>query len=342
MSNKETSQRHNREFQHKKLLFSFAPSLCPLRGSGVWFAVGCWKVAGSVAIDKFMADSYLATHFPFNVITATTSSNRSGYGSPSPVNAKYPRSPHSHSHPKNDGRPTSPSNKALNSYSTGRGVLHVWCIFPRFLRIDLIFVTIPHGSHAQPQGRPLKGPRYCTSVRLDNRHASTMPNPPRLDLRKHASSRAHFRKTPRGALAWTLDIAITYSPSCWFDGTWFDATAAVRGPLNTPLSLRSETCPQPKFSLGSQWEGCIWRLTDPCWCKPGGRRGTEPTWASRWPEGQELPQDEGPEKPSGLSSSSLTHLPRSTVGGLSCKADRAGTMITLPFITTEANEWILS
>ncbi|OTA92592.1 hypothetical protein M434DRAFT_31731 [Hypoxylon sp. CO27-5] len=188
-------------------------------------------MAGSVAIDKFKADSYLATHFPFDVITATMSSNRSSYGSPAPVNAKYPRSPHSHSHPKNDGRPTSPSNKALNSYSTGRGVLHVWHIPPRFLRIDRIFVTIPHGRHAQPQGRPLKGPRYCTNVRLDNRHASTMPNPPRLDLRKHASSRAHFKKTPRGALAWTLGIAITYSPSCWFDGTWFDATGS--GPQNS-------------------------------------------------------------------------------------------------------------
>ncbi|KAI0159948.1 SNF2 family N-terminal domain-containing protein [Hypoxylon sp. FL1284] len=47
----------------------------------------------------------------------TESSNQyynNGYGSPSPVNAKYPRSPHSHSHPNPDGRPSSPSNKALN------------------------------------------------------------------------------------------------------------------------------------------------------------------------------------------------------------------------------------
>ncbi|KAI1464454.1 SNF2 family N-terminal domain-containing protein [Daldinia caldariorum] len=53
---------------------------------------------------------------PYDFLQSKTESNQyyNGYGSPSPVNAKYPRSPHSHSHPKNDGRPTSPSNKALN------------------------------------------------------------------------------------------------------------------------------------------------------------------------------------------------------------------------------------
>ncbi|KAI1411812.1 SNF2 family N-terminal domain-containing protein [Hypoxylon sp. FL1857] len=53
---------------------------------------------------------------PYEYPQSKNDSNQyyNGYGSPSPVNAKYPRSPHSHSHPKNDGRPTSPSNKALN------------------------------------------------------------------------------------------------------------------------------------------------------------------------------------------------------------------------------------
>ncbi|KAI1458961.1 hypothetical protein F4805DRAFT_466528 [Annulohypoxylon moriforme] len=53
---------------------------------------------------------------PYDFPQPKSESNQyyNGYGSPSPVNSKYPRSPHSHSHPKNDGRPTSPSNKALN------------------------------------------------------------------------------------------------------------------------------------------------------------------------------------------------------------------------------------
>ncbi|KAI1099036.1 SNF2 family N-terminal domain-containing protein [Jackrogersella minutella] len=53
---------------------------------------------------------------PYDFPQTKSESNQyyNGYGSPSPVNAKYPRSPHSHSHPKNDGRPTSPSNKALS------------------------------------------------------------------------------------------------------------------------------------------------------------------------------------------------------------------------------------
>lgn len=53
---------------------------------------------------------------PYDYPQSKTESNNqyyNGYGSPSPVNAKYPRSPHSHSHPKPDGRSTSPSNKAL-------------------------------------------------------------------------------------------------------------------------------------------------------------------------------------------------------------------------------------
>ncbi|OTA99415.1 hypothetical protein M426DRAFT_86644 [Hypoxylon sp. CI-4A] len=52
----------------------------------------------------------------YDPVKQRTESNHyhNGYGSPSPVIAKYSQSPHSHSHPKNDGRPTSPSNKALN------------------------------------------------------------------------------------------------------------------------------------------------------------------------------------------------------------------------------------
>ncbi|KAI4859435.1 SNF2 family N-terminal domain-containing protein [Hypoxylon rubiginosum] len=68
--------------------------------------------------DRRVSDSWSKQRpDPYDYPQSKSESNNqyyNGYGSPSPVNAKYPRSPHSHSHPKPDGRPTSPSNKALN------------------------------------------------------------------------------------------------------------------------------------------------------------------------------------------------------------------------------------